>query len=137
MGFRKTAFSRAKRTLPEVSSGAYRRIEANWLSSLEDSAIGNEIVQGKLFRIDTKRARIAVDSREADESVIVEASFDPEQLETLRKALNRDIELAVEIVEERRPYEQTARNRLMKAVTIRLLDQDDEETNSTEETLNW
>jgi hypothetical protein len=106
-----------------VVSARAAKSRANWLSSLVDSAVGSETVQGKLFRIDTKRGRIAVDSYEGEESEIVEALFDLKDLETLKKALNQPVEIEVEVVEEKRPYEQTARNRLMKVNTVRLLDE--------------
>lgn len=95
---------------------------ATWLTSLVESAVAGETIQGKLFRIDTKRGRIALDSQEADESVIVEASFQPSQLEDLRRALNHVVEIEVQVIEEKRPYERTARNRVMSVTGIRELE---------------
>lgn len=100
---------------------------ATWLTSLVESDLASETIQGKLFRIDTKRGRIAVDSYEEDESVIVEANFQPAQLETLRKALNNDVEIDLQVIEEKRPYERTARNRVVSVVDIRQLDPTDAE----------
>jgi hypothetical protein len=53
--------------------------------------------------------------------VIVEATFTSNLLETLRKALNHEVEIDVEVVEEKRPYERTARNRIMSVVEVRQL----------------
>lgn len=110
----------------EISPGAAMN-RATWLKSLVESELASETIQGKLFRIDTKRGRIAVDSHEDDESVIWEATFPSGQLETLRRALNHEVEIDVEVVEEKRPYERTARNRIMSVVSVRQLAADDDE----------
>lgn len=103
------------------------KARASWLTSLVESDVASETIQGKLFRIDTKRGRVAIDSpQEADESVIVEATFQPAQLEILREALNHQVEIDMQVVEEKRPYEQTARNRVMAATDIRQLDDQQE-----------
>lgn len=107
----------------EIRSDAAKS-RATWLTTLEESDVASETIMGKLFRIDTKRGRIAVDSQEEDESVIVEANFQPSKLEALRRALNHEVEINVEVIEERRPYEQTARNRVMSMMDIRQLDSD-------------
>lgn len=109
----------------QISSGAAKS-RATWLKSMVESDLASETIQGKLFRIDTKRVRIAIDSQEDDESVIVEANFQPAQLETLRQALNHEVEIDVQVIEEKRPYEQTARNRVVSVVEIRQLDQDEQ-----------
>lgn len=108
----------------EISSTSAKS-RAAWLTSLVESALASEVLSGKLFRIDTKRGRIAIDSHEDDESVIVEANFQPAQLEALRHALNNEVEIEVEVIEEKRPYERTARNRVMSVVGIREIDPDD------------
>jgi len=108
----------------EISTGSAKS-RAAWLTSLVESALARETIFGKLFRIDTKRGRIAIDSQEDDESVIVEANFQPAQLEDLRHALNNVVEIEVQVIEEKRPYERTARNRVMSVVDIREIDSDD------------
>ncbi len=110
----------------EISPSAAKS-RAAWLSSLVESALASETIFGKLFRIDTKRGRIAIDSQEDDESVIVEANFQAAQLEDLRHALNNVVEIEVQVIEEKRPYERTARNRVMSIVEIREIDPDDAE----------
>jgi hypothetical protein len=99
-----------------------RRLSA-WLTEPVTSEVGVEILAGKLFRIDTKRGRVAVDVAQEDDEgpVVAEASFQPEQLDELRAALNYRVELEVSVVEERRRYERTARGRTMSVGTIRRL----------------
>ncbi|HWN72709.1 MAG TPA: hypothetical protein VNN15_02750 [Solirubrobacterales bacterium] len=116
----------------EISAGVAKS-RATWLTTLVESDVASETIVGKLFRIDTKRGRIAVDSHEEDESVIVEANFQPAQLEALRRALNHEVEIDVQVIEERRPYEQTARNRVMSIVDIRQLDSDENQVEIVEE----
>lgn len=94
-----------------------------WLTAPVTSEVGTEALRGKLFRIDTKRGRIAVDvSEEADEApVVVEASFQPDQFDDLRDALNHQVAIEVSVVEERRRYERTARGRTRAVTAIRRL----------------
>jgi|GEM_PF-3193570 len=105
---------------------------ATWLTELITSEVGVETLRGKLFRIDTKRLRIAVDiSQEEDESTVIEeASFSPDQLESLRGALNGLVELQVSVIEEKRRYERTARNRTMAVTSVRRLTVEDESASS-------
>lgn len=105
-----------------VEARAARRL-STWLTEPVTSEVGVEVLAGKLFRIDTKRGRVAVDvAQEDDESpVVAEASFRPEQLDELRAALNYRVELEVSVVEERRRYERTARGRTRGVGTIRRL----------------
>ncbi len=103
-------------------SPSVAKSRAAWLTSLVESALASETIIGKLFRIDTKRGRIAIDSQEDDESVIVEANFQPVQLEDLRHALNNVVEVEVQVIEEKRPYERAARNRVRSVVGIREID---------------
>jgi hypothetical protein len=83
-----------------VEAAAASRL-STWLTEPVTSEVGVETLTGKLFRIDTKRGRVAVDvAREEDESpVVAEASFQPEQLDELRAALNYRVELEVSVVE--------------------------------------
>lgn len=101
---------------------------ATWLTELVTSEVGVETLTGKLFRIDTKRLKIAVDvSQEKDESTVIEeASFSPDQLETLREALNSLVEVQVSVIEEKRRYERSARNRTMAVTSVRRLTTEDE-----------
>jgi hypothetical protein len=128
------ALAEAELTVEEVRDGegtgeveispSSAKSRAAWLTSLVESALASETIFGKLFRIDTKRGRIAIDSQEDDESVIVEANFQPAQLEALRHALNNMVEIEVQVIEEKRPYERTTRNRVMSVVGIREIDPD-------------
>ena len=106
-----------------VEARSARRL-STWLTEPVTSEVGVEILAGKLFRIDTKRGRVAIDvAREDDESpVVAEASFQPAQLDELRAALNYRVELEVSVVEERRRYERTARDRTMGVGMIRRLE---------------
>jgi hypothetical protein len=105
---------------------------ATWLTEPITSEVGVETLRGKLFRIDTKRLKIAVDvSQEEDESTVIEeASFSPDQLESLREALNGLIELQVSVIEEKRRYERTARSRTMAVTSVRRLTVEDEPASS-------
>lgn len=105
---------------------------ATWLTELVTSEVGVETLTGKLFRIDTKRLKIAVDvSQEKDESTVIEeASFSPDQLETLREALNSLVEVQVSVIEEKRRYERSARNRTMAVTSVRRLTVEDEPAGS-------
>jgi hypothetical protein len=98
-------------------------VRSVWLSEPVASEVGTEALRGKLFRIDTKRGRIATDvSREEDEAPdVVEASFRPDQFDDLRDALNQQVEIEVSVVEERRRYERTARGRTRSIMSIRRL----------------
>ena len=105
----------------EISS-ADADARASQLTELEKSAVGTEVIRGKLFRIDTKRSRIAIDAYgESDEDAIIRITFQPSQLEDLRAALDHNVEIAVEVLEERRPYERTARTRVMSVASIKQL----------------
>jgi hypothetical protein len=105
-----------------IEAETARRL-STWLTEPVTSEVGVEILVGKLFRIDTKRGRIAVDvaQEDTDGPIVAEASFQPEQLDELRAALNNRVELEVSVVEERRRYERTARGRTMSVGAIRRL----------------
>lgn len=94
-----------------------------WLTEPVVSEVGSETLRGKLFRIDTKRGRIAVDISQDDDEApdVAEAAFQPDQLDELRDALNHRIEIEVRVVEERRRYERTARGRTRSVVSVRRL----------------
>jgi hypothetical protein len=95
--------------------------QARHLESVEWSQPGRDLLRGILFRIDTRRGKIAVDtSLDEDESAkVVEASFSLDLLEPLRAALHGYVEVEVEVLEERRPYERTARGQLMNVIAVR------------------
>jgi hypothetical protein len=105
-----------------IEAVAARKL-STWLTEPVTSEVGVETLAGKLFRIDTKRGRVAVDVAQEDDEgpVVAEASFQPEQLDELRAALNYRVELDVSVVEERRRYERTARGRTMSVGVIRRL----------------
>jgi hypothetical protein len=93
---------------------------STWLADPTWSEPGVDYLRGTLFRIDTRRGRIAIDVSEADDPspVIEEASFSLDLLEQLRKALHREVELEVSVIEERRRYERTARGRAMTVARV-------------------
>lgn len=103
----------------EVGTEAAVRRSA-WLADPTWSEPGVDYLRGTLFRIDTRRGRIAIDvSAEDDPSPIIEeASFSLDLLEQLRKALHREVELEVSVIEERRRYERTARGRAMTVTRV-------------------
>ncbi len=110
----------------EVSTkDAARR--SSWLADRTWSEPGVDTLRGTLFRIDTRRGRIAVDvSDENDESPVIEvASFSLDQLEDLRRTLHREVEIEVSVVEERRRYERTARGRLMTVTKVIVIEDGD------------
>ena len=96
-------------------------------ASLEDllwSEPGVDHLRGILFRIDTKRLRIAIDAELEDDEVdhqIVEAVFPIDMLEALRTALHGPVEIEVIVVEQRRRYERSARTRSMTVTAMRSL----------------
>lgn len=100
---------------------------SSWLADRTWSEPGVDSVRGTLFRIDTRRGRIAIDISEEDDPspVIEEASFSLDQLEELRSALHREVELEVSVIEERRRYERTARGRMMTVTRVIPLSEDD------------
>jgi hypothetical protein len=91
-----------------------------WLADPAWSEPGVDSLRGTLFRIDTRRGRIAIDvSKEDDPSAVVEeASFSLDLLEDLRKALHREVQLEVSVIEQRRRYERSARGRLMTVTRV-------------------
>ncbi len=101
-----------------VNTIAGRR--AQYLADLTWSDPGIDVLRGTLFRIDTKRGRIAVDvsSEEDEAAVVAEASFTLDLLEKLRAALHKHVEIVVSVVEERRRYERTARSRAMTVFRV-------------------
>jgi hypothetical protein len=98
------------------------------VASLEDtkwSEPGVDHVRGLLFRIDTKRARIAVDAdpeEEDGEPVVVEAVFSMDKLEELRAALRHRVDVEVSVLEERRRYERTARARTVTVTSVSIIE---------------
>jgi hypothetical protein len=104
----------------DIESGVADR-RSTWLEDKTWSEPGVDTLVGTLFRIDTKRARIAVDVSEEDgESTLVEeASFPLDLLEELRGALHSRVEIQVNVLEERRRYERTARGRSMTVTAVR------------------
>lgn len=91
------------------------RARAEMLVETAWSEAGVDIIEGTLFRIDTKRTKIAVDvARDEDEApAIAEANFSLAHLEQLRAALHGKVRIEVEVHEQRRPYERTARSRVL------------------------
>jgi len=110
----------------EVRSAVASR-RSTWLADSTWSEPGVDALRGTLFRIDTRRGRVAIDiSREDDPSPVVEeASFSLDLLEQLRRALHRDVELEVNVIEQRRRYERTARGRLMTVTRVAPLTSED------------
>jgi len=86
-----------------------------WLADSTWSEPGVDTLTGTLFRIDTKRGRIAIDVSDEDDlsPVVEEASFSLDLLEDLRRSLHHEVTIEVSVVEERRRYERTARGRAM------------------------
>lgn len=97
------------------------------VGSLEDtswSEPGVDSVRGRLFRIDTKRSKIAVDAEDEDaeaEPVVVEAEFPMEMLDELKAALRQRVHIEVAVLEERRPYERAARGRTVTVTSVEIL----------------
>jgi hypothetical protein len=92
---------------------------------VEKSEPGTETVTGELFRIDTRSKQIAVlvpDPDDAEESSIVQARFEIDQLETLRSALRKTVEVGLEIVDERRLYERAPHKRSVTVRTLEVVD---------------
>lgn len=86
---------------------------------------GVDQIRGTLFRIDTKRGRIAVDAEPEEEDaepIVVEAAFSMDKLEELRAALHHRVEIEVNVQEERRRYERTARRRTVSVTSITVPD---------------
>lgn len=103
----------------DVPTGEARAVSRH-LSSTKWSETGQQALTGVLFRIDTRNEKIALDvyDEESEASEIVEASFSIDLLETLRPALHGYVEVVVDVREERRPYERTARGRSMSVVSV-------------------
>jgi hypothetical protein len=93
---------------------------AHVLEQPQSSDAGRQIVRGALWRIDTKHHKVAIDAaaRDDDASIVVEVLFGDNQLEQLRQLLREHVEVEVSIVEQRRSYEQTARSREMKLLSV-------------------
>jgi hypothetical protein len=74
-----------------------------------------------LWRIDTKHRKVTIDAASpGDEaSIVAVVAFNDDQLEELRQSLREYVEIEVSIVEERRTYEQTARSRIMKLLSVK------------------
>ena len=79
-------------------------------------------MRGTLWRIDTKHHKVTIDAASplADEAAIVAVvAFDDNQLEELRSSLREYVELEVSLIEQRRSYEQTARTKEMKLLSVK------------------
>lgn len=110
------------------ANAAQSRIAA--LEELARSEPGEEQLEGRLFRIDTKRMKIAVDvpgEDDDDAPVVVEAHFNIDRLEELRRALGHWVELELTVWALRRRYERSARSRIREVTSVRRLpDLDDD-----------
>lgn len=104
----------------EIPAGRARETAA-WLAEEMVHDLGVSTLRGKLFRIDTKKSEIRIDvlQETVGDALVEKASFQPTQLEDLRAALDGNVDIEVEISEERRPYERTARTRTMSVVAVR------------------
>jgi hypothetical protein len=93
---------------------------AHVLEQPQSSDAGRQVVRGSLWRIDTKHHKVAIDAaaQDDDASIVVEALFEDRQLEQLRPLLREYVEVEVGIVEQRRSYEQTARSREMRMLSV-------------------
>lgn len=92
------------------------------LEQSQSSDAGRQFLRGALWRIDTKHRKVTIDaaSPTADEAAIVAVvAFDDNQLEELRKSLREYVELEVSLIEQRRSYEQTARSREMRLLSVK------------------
>lgn len=83
--------------------------KADWLEEKSTHDLGTKTLRGKLFRIDTKKSEIRIDviGDAEDEANVERATFQDDQLEDLRAALNHQVEMEVSVSEERRPYERS------------------------------
>jgi hypothetical protein len=111
--------------------------KAAWLAEESEHDLGTYSLRGKLFRIDTKNSEIRVDVLQEDgDSSIEKASYKEDQFEDLRDALDHQVEIEVGLIEERRPYERTARIRKLNVIAIRRLndDESDADPESSEST---
>ncbi len=97
---------------------AAKRVET--LEKPVSSAVGHQILQGYLWRIDIKHNKATIDTAEVGEESSTPAivAFDDEQLEELRPLLRDYVELEVAVTEERRRYEQAARSREMRLLHV-------------------
>lgn len=100
------------------TKGAARR--SSWLADRTWSEPGLDSLRGTLFRIDTRRGRVAIDVSDEDDPspVVEEASFSLDLLEDLRSALHGEVQIEVSVIEERRRYERTARSRAMTVTRV-------------------
>lgn len=92
------------------------------LEEPQSSDAGRQVLRGTLWRLDTKHRKATIDaaSPTADEAAIVAiVAFDDEQLEELRQSLREYVEVEVSLTEQRRSYEQTARSREMKLLSVK------------------
>lgn len=115
------------------------------LEQPQSSDAGRQVLRGSLWRIDTKHSKVTIDAaaQEEDAPIVVEVCFEEDQLEELRKLLREHVEVEVSIVEQRRSYEQTARSREMKLLSIKpwspvddayAVEIEDDETDDLDET---
>lgn len=101
----------------EAASGIVGR-----LGGLEDSDPVTVRLSGTLFRVDTNKQRLSIDvegSSDTDSNTVT-AGFSLGQLETVRAALRKRVTAELLMVEQRRPYERSARARVysLESVTI-------------------
>jgi hypothetical protein len=94
------------------------------LEQPQSSDAGRQTLRGTLWRIDTKHRQVTIDAASlGDEAAhVAVVTFEDGQLEELRQSLREYVEVEVGVVEQRRSYEQTARSREMKLLSIQLWD---------------
>ncbi len=83
--------------------------KAAWLEEKTPHDLGTKALRGRLFRIDTKKSEIRIDviGDTEGEPNVESATFQDEQLDELREALNHQVEMEVSVSEDRRPYERS------------------------------
>ncbi|NLG66020.1 MAG: hypothetical protein GX537_10490 [Actinobacteria bacterium] len=100
--------------------------KAAWLDEKTPHDLGTKTLRGRLFRIDTKKSEIRIDviGDTEGEKNVESATFQEEQLDDLREALNHQVEMEVAVSEERRPYERSATSPTLSVSWVRRVEGD-------------
>lgn len=111
----------------QVEVGAdHAQLTVDWLEEKSPHELGTETLRGKLFRIDVKRMEIAIDvlDDEDGDANVEKATFQDDQLEELRAALNHPVEIEVGVSEDRRPYERSVTSPKLSVNWVRRIEVD-------------
>lgn len=106
------------------------QLRVDWLDTKMSHDLGSTTLRGRLFRIDTKKSEIRIDAINPDdgEENVERATFKDEQLDDLRDALGRQVEIEASVTEERRPYESPGVRPTLHIEHLRRIEEEDDDS---------